>query len=199
MNGECIVAKVAVDRNIAFRFLCNVLPRYASGGKIVGRQSCENFKFGTNRAAAEARCKESAGNDTFLCGQGAVVFEGIVGKGGARKQSRIPKAFGQNQNDVGIGEVICLPGGNMIFKQCGNRILGISFGTLDVGGENIDGEGTDKTVLGKVDSVYSVDSMDGVGNMLFIHDSLESGKAYFVKTDGSGSLTVAVKTIEEEK
>ncbi|MBR2860730.1 MAG: DUF5050 domain-containing protein [Clostridia bacterium] len=60
-------------------------------------------------------------------------------------------------------------------------------------------EGTDKTVLGKVDSVYSVDSMDVVGNMLFIHDSLESGKAYFVKTDGSGSLTVAVKTIEEEK
>lgn len=53
------------------------------------------------------------------------------------------------------------------------------------------GEG--KTVLGTVSSVYNADSMDVVDDKLFIFDSMESGCCYYVKTDATGQLTLAVK------
>lgn len=51
-------------------------------------------------------------------------------------------------------------------------------------------EGTEKTVLGKMESIYRADTMDVVDNLLFIFDSAESGKMYYVPADGSGQLTV---------
>ncbi len=53
-------------------------------------------------------------------------------------------------------------------------------------------EGTDKTVLGKIDSVFDMDSIDIVGDKLFVFDSVESGKAYVAPIDGSSSFTLAV-------
>jgi len=57
-------------------------------------------------------------------------------------------------------------------------------------------EGTNKTVLGTVQSVYSIDAMDVVGDMLFVFDGEANGCAYFVPVDGSTQLNLAVK--EEE-
>ncbi len=51
-------------------------------------------------------------------------------------------------------------------------------------------KGTEKTVLGTMQSVFGAHSMDIVGNMLFIFDSAENGNAYYVPADGSGQLTV---------
>ena len=48
--------------------------------------------------------------------------------------------------------------------------------------------GKDKTVLGNIVSVFNVDSIDVVGNNLFIFDSVESGHAYTVPADGTGEL-----------
>lgn len=50
--------------------------------------------------------------------------------------------------------------------------------------------GTEKTVLGTMQSVDDADSMDVVGNLLFIFDNAEYGNAYYVPADGSGQLTV---------
>lgn len=51
--------------------------------------------------------------------------------------------------------------------------------------------GENKTVLGKIESVYNADSMDLVGDKLFIFDSVEKGFCYYVPIDASGSLMVA--------
>lgn len=53
--------------------------------------------------------------------------------------------------------------------------------------------GQNKTVLGTVSSVYNADSMDVVGDKLFIFDSMESGCCYYVPIDATGQLTLAVK------
>ncbi len=54
-------------------------------------------------------------------------------------------------------------------------------------------EGTDKLRLGNMKSVFSLDSMDIVGDTLFLFDSVESGCAYSVPADGSGELELIVK------
>ncbi len=51
-------------------------------------------------------------------------------------------------------------------------------------------EGTEKTVLGTMQSIYRADSIDIVDGVLFIFDDAQSGKAYYVPADGSGKLTV---------
>lgn len=56
-------------------------------------------------------------------------------------------------------------------------------------------KGTEKTVLGTMDSINDTDSIDIVGNLLIIFDSAENGNAYYVPADGSGQLTV----IKEQK
>lgn len=54
----------------------------------------------------------------------------------------------------------------------------------------MDYTGNGKTVLGNVQSVYGVNYIDVAGDNLFVFDSVESGYAYTVPTDGSGSLKV---------
>ncbi len=56
----------------------------------------------------------------------------------------------------------------------------------------MDYEGKNKTVLGNVPSVYSLDSIDVAGKNLFVFDDTDSGYAYTVPIDGSGTL-VAIK------
>ncbi len=54
-------------------------------------------------------------------------------------------------------------------------------------------QGTEKTVLGTVQSVYDVDSIDVAGDMLYIFDSVDSGLVYRTPIDGSGQLSLIVK------
>ena len=54
-------------------------------------------------------------------------------------------------------------------------------------------QGTEKTVLGTVQSVYDVDSIDVAGDMLYIFDSVDNGLVYRTPIDGSGQLSLIVK------
>ncbi len=54
----------------------------------------------------------------------------------------------------------------------------------------MDYSGNEKTLLGKVQSVYGVDYIDIAGDNLFIFDGVESGYVYTVPVDGSGALKV---------
>lgn len=54
-------------------------------------------------------------------------------------------------------------------------------------------QGTEKTLLGKIQSVYDVDSMDVAGDMLYLFDSVESGLVYRTPIDGSGELSLIIK------
>ncbi len=51
-------------------------------------------------------------------------------------------------------------------------------------------QGTEKTVLGTVNSIYKSNTIDIVDNLLFIYGDAESGQAYYVPADGSGQLTL---------
>lgn len=51
-------------------------------------------------------------------------------------------------------------------------------------------QGTGKTVLGTVNTIYKSNAMDIVDNLLFIFGDAESGQAYYVPADGSGQLTL---------
>ncbi len=51
-------------------------------------------------------------------------------------------------------------------------------------------QGTEKTVLGSMESLYSSMSIDVVGDTLIIFDDADAGNAYYVPIDGSGQLTV---------
>ena len=62
----------------------------------------------------------------------------------------------------------------------------------------MDYEGKNKTVLGNVPSIYSLDSIDVAGKNLFVFDDTDSGYAYTVPIDGSGTL-VAIKEDENER
>ncbi len=54
-------------------------------------------------------------------------------------------------------------------------------------------EGKDKLKLGNMKSVFSLDSIDIVGDTLFLFDSVESGCAYMVPADGSGELSLIIR------
>ncbi|MBP5662451.1 MAG: DUF5050 domain-containing protein, partial [Clostridia bacterium] len=53
-------------------------------------------------------------------------------------------------------------------------------------------EGTQKTVLGKINSVCDTDGIEAVGDRLILFDAEDSGCAYVLPTDGSGTLTLLV-------
>ncbi len=54
-------------------------------------------------------------------------------------------------------------------------------------------EGTEKTVLGNVSSVFDVDSICVTDDMLFVFDSAENGNVFAVPVDGSRAMIKAVK------
>ena len=51
-------------------------------------------------------------------------------------------------------------------------------------------QGTEKTFLGTMESIYNSMSLDVVGDTLILLDGIEAGNAYYVPIDGSGQLTV---------
>ncbi len=51
-------------------------------------------------------------------------------------------------------------------------------------------EGKEKTVLGKVPSVYNTNSIEVIDKTLYIMDASESGKIYSVQIDGSSELAI---------
>ncbi len=51
-------------------------------------------------------------------------------------------------------------------------------------------QGTEKTLLGTMESVYNSMSIDVVGETLILFDGADAGNAYYVPIDGSGQLTV---------
>lgn len=73
-----------------------------------------------------------------------------------------------------------------------NYIYFVEDGTGDI--YKMTYEGTEKKVLGTMQSIYRSDKMDIVGDKLFIFDGIiegeKSGKIYYVPVDGSGELTV---------